>query len=351
MSDKSFLEKHTKDVFVIAEAGVNHNGSFEQAIKLIDIALEAKADAIKFQTFKAYECAGKFSRPAKYQENTQSLNQFDLLKKLELPFDDFKKLKLYAESKGICFLSTPDGRESLDFLCDIKVNAIKVASGEITNLPFLQLIAKRNLPVILSTGMSILSEIQLAITTLLENGCNDLMLLHCTTAYPTQDNEVNILAMKTMKRIFSLPVGLSDHTQGNIASIMAVALGARIIEKHITINRNLSGPDHKASMPPNEFKKYVKEIRTASIMKGDGRKIPQESELETFGKVRRSLVASRKLRINEILTSDMISIKRPNTGIAPNMLEFVIGRKILNNFEKDEPICWENLGEKKSLDI
>lgn len=346
MSDNKFLNKFSNKVFVIAEAGVNHNGNFEMAKKLVDVAANAKADAIKFQTFKAEECAGKFAETADYQRNNEVNNQYELLKSLELPFSDFEKLKNYAESRNLCFLSTPDGSESLDFLCEINVDAIKIASGEITNIKFLEIIAKKKFPVILSTGMSTYGEIQTAVEQLSKYGSNDIMLLHCTTSYPTIPSEVNISVLPGLKSMFKFPVGYSDHTIGNEASIMAVALGAEIIEKHITLDNQLSGPDHKASMPPDKFIDFVKAIRKASNMLGDTVKKKQLSEEETSLKVRRGLVAKRNIARNEILTVDMVAFKRPGIGIQPNLIDEAMKRIVLKNLKVDEPICWENLGGK-----
>ena len=330
--------------FIIAEIGVNHNGCAETAKKLIDAAYSAGVDAVKFQTFKAWECASKFAPTADYQKEIAE-NQYKLLEGLELDFADFADLKEYAESLGLVFLSTPDGQKSLDFLCDIGVKAIKIASGELTNLPFLTAIAFKKLPVILSTGMGTLGEVEEAINTLKLAGASDIMLMHCTTEYPAPAEDCNLKAIQTMQNAFHLPVGFSDHTLGSEAAIAATTLGAVIFEKHITLDKTMEGPDHAASIEPDELKTYVEAIRKTITMLGNGIKIPSKSELKNIPLVRRSLVAAKPIKAGEILTGDKIAIKRPANGIEPKQLINALGRRVLKDLSEDEPITWKDLGE------
>jgi N-acetylneuraminate synthase len=330
--------------FIIAEIGVNHNGCAETAKKLIDAAYSAGVDAVKFQTFKAWECASKFAPTADYQKEIAE-NQYKLLEGLELDFADFADLKEYAESLGLVFLSTPDGQKSLDFLCDIGVKAIKIASGELTNLPFLTAIAFKKLPVILSTGMGTLEEVEEAINTLKLAGASDIMLMHCTTEYPAPAEDCNLKAIQTMRNAFHLPVGFSDHTLGSEAAIAATTLGAVIFEKHITLDKTMEGPDHAASIEPDELKTYVEAIRKSITMLGNGIKIPSKSELKNIPLVRRSLVAAKPIKAGEILTGDKIAIKRPANGIEPKQLINALGRPVLKDLSEDEPITWKDLGE------
>lgn len=328
--------------FIIAEIGVNHNGSVELAKKLIDVAYNAKADAVKFQTFKAWECASRFAPVAEYQKN-EAENQYKLLEDLELDFADFADLKDYAESLGLIFLSTPDGQKSLDFLCDIGVKAFKIASGELTNLPFLNSIAFKKLPIILSTGMGTLAEVEEAVNTLKLAGASDIMLMHCITEYPAPLDECNLKAIQTMAQTFNLPVGFSDHTIGNEAAMLATALGAQLIEKHITLDKNMKGPDHAASIEPDELKSYVDSIRKTLNILGSGIKEPTQSELKNIPLVRRSLVAEKPIKKGEPLTGENVAIKRPANGIEPKFLHRVFGKKVLKDFSPDEPITWNDL--------
>lgn len=327
---------------IIAEIGVNHNGSAEIAKKLVKAASDCGADAVKLQTFKAFECAGTYSEPALYQKG-ECENQLELLKSLELSFPDTADLKEYAESLGLTFLSTPDGIMSLDFLCDIGTKIIKVASGELTNIPFLYAIGNKKRPVILSTGMGTLEEIEKAVTALRDSGAPEIVLLHCTTEYPAPADEANLLAITTIKNTFNLHTGFSDHTLGNEAAVAALALGARVFEKHITLDKNMTGPDHNASLDPKEFKSYVDAIRKTSLMLGDGIKKPTKSELLNIPYVRRSIVASKNLKAGEILTGKSVEIKRPATGIQPSDLQKVFGKKLKVDVSQDEPITWEML--------
>lgn len=334
-----------ESVYIIAEAGVNHNGVLENAFKLVDMAYECGADAIKFQTFKAEESTGKFAEMAEYQKDNVTLieSQFEMIKKLELPFNDFRKIQEYCKGKGIDFISTPDGIESLNYLIELNVPLIKIGSTEVTNLKFLREIALCGKPIILSTGMSTLGEVEKAIETIYLTGNKKLELMHCVTDYPTRSEDLNLLVIKTMAAAFRIPVGLSDHTIGVEGAIAAVALGARVIEKHITLDTSLEGPDHKASMDTSAFMPYVRAIRNTVILLGDGIKKPTQREIEIMEQVRRSIVASRNIKNGEIIKSEDISVKRPGYGIKQEFLSIVIGRELKRDIEKDEPILWRDI--------
>lgn len=330
-------------VFIIAEAGVNHNGKLELAKKLVDMAVECGADAIKFQTFKAEESTGKFADKAKYQkENTNTEeSQLEMIKKLELPFESFEILKDYCCEKKIKFISTPDGIESLNYLISIGVDVIKIGSTEVSNIEFLKQIGKTNKEIILSTGMSTLGEVEKAIMALKSTGNKKIKIMQCTTDYPTAYEDVNVNAMVTMREAFKVPVGLSDHTISNEAAIAAVALGAEFVEKHITLDRKMEGPDHKASMPPEEFKAYIFAIRNTEKLLGDGIKKPTKREIEIMKDVRRSIVASRNIEEGTVLTKELLSYKRPGNGIKPEFIDIIIGKKLKTNVSKDQLIEWD----------
>lgn len=344
--------------FIVAEAGVNHNGKLELAKKLVDVAVEAKADAVKFQTFKAERVVSIFADKAKYQKKTTDAaeSQFEMIKKLELSFKDFKEIKKYCDKKGIIFLSTPFGYKSVDFLEDL-VPLYKVGSGEITNLQFLEYIAKKGKPIILSTGMSSLGEVEEAISTITNANSSffistthypssitdyPLILLHCISNYPASFEEINLKAMITLKKAFKLPVGYSDHTLGIEIPISAVAMGATIIEKHFTLDKNLPGPDHKASLEPDELKTMIRAIRNIEKSLGDGIKRPTQSELDVMKVARRSLVAKTDIGAGEIVKESDIVIKRPATGIPSKFKEIVIGMRPTKNIKKDGLFNWED---------
>lgn len=331
-------------VFIIAEAGVNHNGRLDLAYQLIDVAKDAGADAVKFQTFKSNNVVSRLADKAEYQKKTTGLDksQLEMIKKLEISFDDFLKLKKYCDKKRIMFLSTPFDHQSIDFLYDL-IDIYKIPSGEITNIPYLKHIATKNKPIIMSTGMANLGEVEEAINTIWSiNSETQISLLHCTTNYPTPYEEVNLKAMLTLAAVFKLPVGYSDHTLGIEISVAAVAMGAKIIEKHFTLDKKLPGPDHKASLELGELKEMVKAIRNIEIALGDGIKKPNKSEIEIMKVVRKSLMATRDIRAGEIIKESDIAIKRPGTGILPKFKEIVIGMKLINDIRQDEPFRWEN---------
>ncbi len=324
---------------IIAEAGVNHNGSLDIAKKLVDVAKKCGVDIVKFQTAKLDSLVSKNAPMADYQKkNTgNEESQKEMLKKLLLSFEDFVELADYCKKVGIMFLSTPFDLESIEFLNDMQ-DIWKIPSGEITNYPYLVKIAKTNKPVIISTGMSDLKEIRDALNVLEENGCKDIKVLHCTTEYPAPFNEVNLNVMNTLKKEFGYEVGYSDHTKGIEVSLAAVAMGATVIEKHFTLDKNMSGPDHKASIEPNELKALVDGIRNIEKAKGSEKKEPTQSELKNRIVARKSIVAARNISKGELFTEDNLTTKRPGNGISPMMWNNVIGQEAVRNFAEDELI-------------
>jgi len=325
--------------FIVAEIGVNHNGSLKLARKLIDSAKNAGADAVKFQTFKATRLVRQNAPQAKYQKkNFPSQSQYQMLKKLELSENDFKNISKYCAKKNIIFFSTPFDCESASFLNTLNIPAFKISSADITDLPLLKQIGKYKKPVILSTGMSTLKEIRQAVNTLKTAGNNKIALLHCTSNYPANYDELNIKSLETLKKTFNLPVGYSDHSIGYIASVIAVTLGASIIEKHFTIDKNLPGPDHKASANPSEFKEMVKYIREAEKMLGDGNKQPSSNEKQIAPLVRKSIVSAQYIPAHTVIKPSMLTVKRPADGISPASLPKVIGKKTTVDIPPDSPI-------------
>jgi len=328
--------------FIVAEAGVNHNGSLEIAKKLIDAAKECGADAVKFQTFKAEKVVSKKSEKAEYQKQTTDPgeSQFEMIKKLELDFNAHKELIKYCKEKEIQFLSSPFDLDSIDLLDELGLDTFKIPSGEIVNLPYLREIGKLNRKVILSTGMADLGEIEDALDILIRSGTRkeNITILHCNTEYPTPFEDVNLLAMLTIKQAFKVNVGYSDHTLGIEVPVAAVALGAALIEKHFTLDRNMEGPDHRASLEPNELKAMITAIRNVEKALGDGIKRPSISESKNKIIVRKSIVAKRKIRKGEIFTEENIAVKRPGIGISPMRWDEVIGKVAKRDFEEDEMI-------------
>ena len=314
--------------FIIAEAGVNHNGSLETARQLVDVAVQADADAVKFQTFKAEKVISSQASKAAYQLQTTdaSESQLDMVKRLELSFDAFRELYAYCQDKGILFMSTSFDEESADFLAELGVAVFKIPSGEITNLPFLAHVACKGRPMIVSTGMSYLGEVEAAVRTIEKVGNHDFVLLHCVSNYPADPADANLRAMRTLATAFGVPVGYSDHTLGIEVAIAAVALGACVIEKHFTLDRSLPGPDHQASLEPDELTALVRGIRTVEMALGHGRKEPATSESNTAAVARRSLVAARDTPAGTTLTEELIAIKRPGTGLPPAMRPYLVGR-------------------------
>jgi N,N'-diacetyllegionaminate synthase len=329
-----------KHVYIIAEAGVNHNGDINLAYKLIDEAVKAKVDAVKFQTFKSSKVVSKFADKAEYQkENTgNDESQLEMVSKLELSFEQFKELNEYCVQKGITFLSTPFDDESIEFLDKLAMNVFKVPSGEVTNIPYLIKVGNLKKEIILSTGMCTIDEIELAVRTLKDAGAKNIAILHCNTEYPTPYKDVNLKAMLAIKEKFNVKVGYSDHTLGIEVPIAAVALGAEIIEKHFTLDKNMEGPDHIASLEPDELRKMVESIRNITKALGSGVKEPSQSEIKNKAIARRSVVAKRAIKAGEELTEDNLTVKRPGNGISPVKWFEVIGKKAIRDFEEDECI-------------
>ena len=326
-------------VYIIAEAGVNHNDSFKLACKLVDEAKKAGADCIKFQTFQAKNLVSRNAQKAEYQKDTTGEGtQADLLKRLELTYDEFLALKAYCDKVKICFLSTPFDFESIDFLNTIDMPFWKIPSGEITNYPYLLALARTRKPVVMSTGMCQISEIEAAINILRKNGTRTIKLLHCNTEYPTPFEDVNLKAMQTMRDVFGLEVGYSDHTKGIEVPIAAVAMGATIIEKHFTLNCNMKGPDHKASLEPCELAAMVSSIRHIEKAIGTGNKIPSYSETKNIAIARKSIVAKVNIKAGDEFTTDNITVKRPGTGISPMRWNEILGTKAIRDFKEDELI-------------
>ncbi len=332
--------------FVIAEAGVNHNGDVELAKKLIDSANAAKADAVKFQTWKPGELTGKFTDKVGYQRETTDAaeSRYELSKRLALPFEAFRELQSYADKRGILFLSTPDGFESLDFLVDeLNVPIIKVGSSEVTHIPFLEAVGAKGRPVILSTGLSTLGEVETAVAAVRRKSDVPLAVLHCTSEYPAPLEEINLRAMTTMGNALGLPVGLSDHSTGMEAAIAAVTLGACVIEKHFTGDKSLPGPDHRASLEPGELRAFVEAIRNTEVLLGDGVKRATPSEACNRDGIRRSIVAVGAIAKGTVLTRDMMTCKRPGYGIAPDLIDRIVGMTVTAGLEGDQPIEWKHL--------
>jgi len=329
-------------VFIIAEAGVNHNGSIELAFKLIDAAVESGADAVKFQTFKAENLVSKNTQKAEYQKQTTNPleSQLDMLKKLELDVDVHKKLIKYCNAKGILFLSSPFDHDSIDLLNELGIEVFKIPSGEITNLPYLRRIGSLAKQVILSTGMSTLKEVGDALAILVDSGTKkeNITVLHANTMYPTPMEDVNLNAMKTIKKEFDVAVGYSDHTLGIEVDIAAVAMGASIVEKHFTIDKAKEGPDHKASLEPEELRAMVIAIRNVEKALGDGIKIPSGSEKPNIVVARKSILASQKIKKGDTLTEENIIVKRPGNGISPMKWDEVIGLVAAKDYQVDDKI-------------
>ncbi|OOE93149.1 N-acetylneuraminate synthase [Salinivibrio sp. AR640] len=330
------------NTFIIAEAGVNHNGDIRLAKKLIDAAAEAGVDSIKFQTWKTELLVTPAAKMAEYQvDNTQKEeSQFDMLKRLELSYDDFTKLKQYCDDKGILFLSTPDEEESATFLNAVQ-DTFKIGSGELTNTPFLRHIARFGKPVILSTGMGYLSEVEHALFVLQDEGLSlmDITVLHATTDYPTAPEDVNLHAMQTIGRAFpGITIGYSDHTLGIEIPVAAVAMGAKVIEKHFTLDKTMEGPDHKASLEPEELAAMVSAIRNVETALGSGWKVPVTVEKVNRKVVRKSIVAAQTIEEGTILTESMLEIKRPGDGISPTRWDEVVGSKAKKHYQEGELI-------------
>ena len=326
--------------YIIAEIGVNHNGDINLAKKMIDVAKQCGADVAKFQTANAEKIISKYAPKAEYQKETTGADesQLEMVKKITLPFEAYIELKDYCESVGIEFMSTPFDDDSIEFLTKLGQRVWKIPSGEVTNLPYLIKIAETGYPIIMSTGMCDMDEIEAAVNLLKEYGAGEITLLHCTTEYPAPVAEVNLSAMNALKEKFDVPVGYSDHTKGIEIPIAAVAMGASIIEKHFTLDRNMEGPDHKASLEPDELKAMVDAIRNVELATGDGIKKATESEKRNIVVARKSIVAARPIKKGEELTVENLTTKRPGSGISPMRWFEVIGTKAVRDFQEDELI-------------
>ena len=320
-----------KNTYFIAEGGLNHNGDINIAKKLIDAAKECGAHAIKFQTYKS-------------ENFVRETNQyFDVFKNAELTFEQFKELKNYSENIGLTFFSTPFDMESAEFLNELGMPCFKIASSDLTNLPLITKIAKMQKPMIISTGLSTMNEINDAVNCCLFEGNNQIAILHCVANYPTQPNEVNMNVINTLKKTFDFPIGYSDNGESALVDIVAVSMGANIIEKHFTLDKKMSGPDHGFSIDPNGLKSLISQIHEVDQMKGDGIKIPQFSEIKNRLAIRKSITAKRDLQQGEKIQENDISIKRPADGIEPKYITMILGKTINTNIKKDSPILWSNI--------
>ena len=320
-----------KNTYVIAEGGLNHNGDINIAKKLIDSAKECGANAIKFQTYKT-------------ENFVRETNQyFDVFKNAELNFEQFEELKNYSKSIGLTFFSTPFDIESAEFLNQLEIPCFKIASSDLTNLPLITKIAKMQKPMIISSGLSTMNEINDAVNCCLFEGNNQIALLHCVANYPAQPNEVNMNVINTLKKTFGFPIGYSDNGESSLVDIVAVSMGANIIEKHFTLDKKMSGPDHSFSIDPNGLKSLISQIHEIDQMKGDGIKIPQFSEIKNRLTIRKSITAKRDLQQGEKIQEGDISIKRPADGIEPKYLTMILGKTVNTNIKKDSPIFWSSI--------
>ena len=325
---------------IIAEAGVNHNGELDLALKLCDAAKEAGADVVKFQTWKTEKIITQNVSQAEYQVTNTGIEetQYEMLKKLELSYDDFRKIKKHCDEIGILFSSTADEEESLDFLIELGIPFIKIGSGDIGNIPYLRYMGRKKMPIILSTGMSSLADVDISVNALREGGATDISILHCTTNYPCPYEDVNLRAMLTLQDAFHLPVGYSDHTMGKDVAISAVTLGASIIEKHFTLDCHMEGPDHAASTEPAEFAELVKSIRRVESFLGDGIKRATVAEKEISKVVTKRIVASKVIECGEIFSENNLCVKRNDVGMKASQWDLVINRVANKMYNVDEGI-------------
>lgn len=329
-------------VYILAEVGVNHNGSLDIAYKLIDLAIKSGANGVKFQTFNSDKLAAPNAEKAEYQKvNTKNDDsQLSMLKKLELSYEDFSKLSAYCSDKKIEFISTPFDLESAEFLNSINVDTFKIGSGDLTNFPLLKKVASFKKKIILSTGMGSMNEVENSVDYLKKNGCEELVLLHCVSCYPTQNEDLNLKCIQTMKNKFNIDVGFSDHTIDFKASLYAVCLGANYIEKHYTIDKEMEGPDHKASLNPEELNEFVSLIRECEVIMGDGIKKCRDAELNTKSVARRSLYFSRSMKKGDIITEDDLIPLRPNSGICASNFEEFIGKTLEIDVNKHDLVTY-----------
>ena len=332
--------------FIIAEAGVNHNGDLALAKQLVQAAAASGADAVKFQTFQAKHLVTADAPQAAYQARNsgKTESQFDMLKRLELPLEAFQELSAFCAQQGILFMSTAFDEDSADFLAGLGMPIFKIPSGELTNLPLLRHIARFGRPMIVSTGMGTIDEIRAAAEAIRAEGNEDITVLHCVTDYPTPPEAVNLRAMQVIRDAVNVPIGYSDHTMGIEASVIAVAAGAQVIEKHFTLDCTLPGPDHKASLEPADLAEMVRSIRRIEVLLGCGQKEPNEAEIAVSKIVRRSVVAARDLAAGTVITDDAVLLRRPGTGIEPARLGEVIGRTTARDIREGSLIAWDDLG-------
>jgi N,N'-diacetyllegionaminate synthase len=329
-------------VFVVAEIGTNHSGSMVQAEKLIDAAADSGADAVKFQTYRVDRLLiPSVERYGQRLDGSES--SYQTLRRYELSWEDQEKLKNHADKRGILFFSTPSDEESADFLDSLGVPAFKISSADITHLPLLRHIASKGKPVLLSTGMSFLSEVADAVYTVRSAGAKEILLMHCVSTYPASPQQMNLRALQTLHSYFELPVGLSDHSEGILIPLVSVAMGAVLIEKHFTLDKNASGPDHRASADPADLRMLVRRLRDVESSLGDGRKRPSDVEEASRLFYRRSIVAAVDIRANETIARWMLTFKRPGSGLEPRHLEKVIGTKARRNLGRDTILQWEDL--------
>lgn len=335
---------HTDHTFVIAEIGVNHNGHIALAKQMIDMSADAGADAVKFQTFFADELVTRRAKKAAYQLATTdpAQSQHDMLKALELTADEFADLNNYCIKKGIAFLSTPFSIRAVDLLDEVGVHAFKVSSGDLTYVQMLDYMAKKGKPIILSTGMGNMAEVEDAVRTIEAAGNTQISILHCVSNYPAAAEDCNLAAMDTIEAAFGYPVGWSDHTKGAAMTLAAVARGAAIIEKHITLDAGMDGPDHAASMEPDDFRQMVQDIRNIELAIGSGIKRPTSAELDTAKVARRSLVSARHLKAGQILDQDDVAVKRPGTGLPPRHLSLLLGQRVAIDLAEGTPLMAEH---------
>lgn len=333
-------------VFLIAEAGVNHNGDLTNAKKLIDIAVKAKVDAVKFQTFITEKLITKATPKVEYQKTNSNdkENFYDMIKKYELSKEEFKILKDYSSEKGLIFLSTPFDDISVEWLEELNVPAYKIGSGDMNNFPLLELICSKGKPILLSTGMATLNEVKESVNFIKSKGIEDIIIFQCTTSYPASYKEINLNVIDTYRKEFpNMIIGFSDHSIGTEASIGAVAKSVKVIEKHFTLDKNMEGPDHKASMDPEELIKWVEAIRKIEVALGSYQKIPSKTELEIAKIARKSIISTKNLKPGDVIQAEDIILKRPGHGIPPKEYENIIGKKVKNPISKDSIIKWEDV--------
>jgi len=333
-------------IFLIAEAGINHNGIISLAKKLVDLAVKAECNAIKFQTFITEDLLLTETPKAEYQKSKREESEtfYEMIKKYELSQEDFRELNKYCREKGIIFLSTPFDEISVNFLAELNVPAFKIGSGDMNNFPLLELICSYKKPILLSTGMSTLDEVKETVEFVRSNNISDIAIFQCTTNYPTSLEEINLNVIDLYKQEFPFAlIGFSDHSLGMEASIGAAAKGVKIIEKHITLDKNMEGPDHSASLGPDELFNWVKSVRNIEKALGTKKKVPTESEKEIAKIARKSIVTIKDLKEGEILTDEHISIKRPGSGIPPKYFKTILGKKILKDISKNSIISWEDI--------